>query len=61
MNQKIGAWYSADAGKTWTHVPAPWPPTHADGVEATEHDGIVMASGNQILTSVYRLKADESK
>jgi hypothetical protein len=56
-----GAWWSEDAGKTWTHMPAPWPPTHADGVEATEKGGIVMASGNQILTSVYRLKADEAK
>jgi hypothetical protein len=51
-----GAWYSADAGKTWTHVPAPWPATHADGVTATDADGIVMASGNQIATSTYRLK-----
>jgi len=56
-----GAWYSADAGKTWTHVPAPWPPTHADGVTATETDGIVMAAGNQIGMSTYRLRIEESK
>ena len=56
-----GAWYSSDAGKTWTHVQAPWPPTHADGVEATEKDGIVMAGGNQIASSTYRLKVEESK
>lgn len=51
-----GAWYSVDAGKSWTHVAAPWPPTHADGVEATDAGGIVMASGNQVLLSTYRLK-----
>jgi hypothetical protein len=51
-----GAWCSADAGKTWTHVTAPWPATHADGIAATDVDGIVMAGGNQILSSTYRLK-----
>ena len=56
-----GAWCSADAGKTWTHGPTPWPATHGDGVTATEADGIVMASGNQILSSTYRLKAAASK
>ena len=51
-----GAWCSTDAGKTWAHVPAPWPPTHADGVEATDADGIVMAGGNRVSTNTYRLK-----
>jgi hypothetical protein len=53
-----GAWWSADAGKTWTHVDAPWPATHADGVTATNADGIVMAGGNQIASSTYRLKRE---
>ena len=56
-----GAWWSADAGKSWTYVQAPWPPTHADGVTATDADGIVMAGGNQIASSTYRLKAEDSK
>lgn len=56
-----GAWWSADAGKTWNYVKAPWPTTHADGVTATEKDGIVMAGGNGIATSTYRLKAEELK
>jgi hypothetical protein len=56
-----GAWWSADAGKTWTHVDAPWPATHADGVTATEQDGIVMASGNQVFGKVFRLKGERKK
>jgi hypothetical protein len=53
-----GAWWSADAGKSWTYVKAPWPTTHADGVTATDADGIVMASGNGISTHTYRLKLE---
>jgi hypothetical protein len=56
-----GAWWSADAGKTWTHVKTPWVATHADGVWASDADGIVMASGNQILMNTYRLKKADSK
>ena len=52
-----GAWYSTDAGRTWLNSGVTWPATHADGVEATPADGIVMASGNKILDNVYRLKA----
>ena len=52
-----GAWYSTDAGRTWVDSGVTWPATHADGVEATEADGIIMASGNKIIDNVYRLKA----
>lgn len=58
LGDSSGAWYSSDAGKTWTKIDAPWPATHADGVESTPADGIVMASGNQILNRTFRLKAE---
>ncbi len=53
---KGDAWYSRDAGRTWTEVAAPWPPTHADGVCATVADGIVMVSGYGFGECAYTLK-----
>ncbi|HVH46112.1 MAG TPA: hypothetical protein VM925_27370 [Labilithrix sp.] len=51
-----GAWFTEDTGRTWTYTQAPWPGSHADGVEATPEDGIVMASGAKTSTSTFRLK-----
>ena len=56
-----GAWYSTDAGVTWHEVSPPWGNTHADGVEATDADGIVYASGNRMQQGVVQLKASGSR
>jgi hypothetical protein len=49
-------WYSADLGVTWVPHPAPWPATHADGIEATDDLGIAMASGYGMSQSSFRLR-----
>lgn len=50
-----GAYYSTDAGQTWNSTPGPWPPSHADGITATDADGITMASGFGINQGVFQL------
>ena len=49
-------WYSEDLGKTWREFPAPWPPTHAVGIQSTEAYGIFAATGfGAMAKNVYRV------
>lgn len=48
-------WASEDLGRTWVEHTAPWPVTHANGVDADETNGIAMASGYNIDSNTYRV------
>jgi hypothetical protein len=53
-----GLFWSDDCGATWNDASAdaPWAVSHADAYCVTEQDGIVVASGNNHGTNVYRVK-----
>jgi len=47
---------SQDYGQTWVEHTPPWGASHADGITATEEDGITVATGNLQGQNVFSMK-----